>query len=503
MKNIYTTIAAIVLTVVVMYGQNQEYKGQINVEPVAFEQFGDSLFVKIKYNFDGVKISPRMQIQFTPSIVAMGHTQDLPSVVVMGRNSYNIYRRELALMSKKERSDYNANPPYAVVKGYNKRHREVVDCNLRIPYALWMSNSRLDMQEYVSGCGSKPRMLAMSQLVNALRLDVPYQVIPYLTYVQPAVEAVKIREVEAEAFLDFVVNKIDIRPDYMNNPRELAKITDMIKMAEDDPALTVRSISVIGYASPEGSYGGNQKLSEGRASALVNYLVPRFDFSRKYYKVVFGGENWAGLEKMIEASDMEYKAEVLNIIRTVPVEIDVVKDMSRKKALMIFNGGKPYLYMLKEFYPSLRKAICKVEYQVKGFDVVEAAELIKLRPQNLSLNEMYLVANTYELGSEEFVDVFETAVRMFPLDETANLNAAAAALSRRDINSAEKYLAKVKTSSPEYDNAMGVLNMLKGDYDQAETYLKSALSQGIEAAKSNLAEIQKEREDLNRYQNRE
>jgi hypothetical protein len=37
---------------------------------------------------------------------------------------------------------------------------------------------------------------------------------------------------------------------------------------------------------------------------------------------------------------------------------------------------------------------------------------------------MYLVAQTYEPGSPEFNEVFDIAVRLFPDDETANLNAA-------------------------------------------------------------------------------
>ena len=42
-------------------------------------------------------------------------------------------------------------------------------------------------------------------------------------YKRQVVEQVKQRDVQAECFLDFEVNKVDIRPEYMNNPQELAK----------------------------------------------------------------------------------------------------------------------------------------------------------------------------------------------------------------------------------------------------------------------------------------
>ena len=66
---------------------------------------------------------------------------------------------------------------------------------------------------------------------------------------------------------------------------------------------------------------------------------------------------------------------------------------------MQLRGGVPYRYMLKYIFPSLRVAICKVNYEIKNFNLDEAKEIIKTRPQNLSLNEMFMVANSYPKGS--------------------------------------------------------------------------------------------------------
>lgn len=81
----------------------------------------------------------------------------------------------------------------------------------------------------------------------------------------------------------------------------------MLAEVKNDTAITIRGISVIGYASPEGSVLFNKQLSEGRAKALVNYLLPRFPFSKELYKVEYGGENWEGLRKMVARSDMKAK----------------------------------------------------------------------------------------------------------------------------------------------------------------------------------------------------
>ena len=123
---------------------------------------------------------------------------------------------------------------------------------------------------------------------------------------------------------------------------------------------------------------------------------------------------------------------------------------------------------------------------------------MKVLAQNLSLNEMYLVANTYPNGSKEFINVFETAVRLFPEDDIAKLNAAVAALSCRDIETAERYLDQVKHRElPEYANAAGVLALLKDDYESARKYLQIAVDAGLEVAGKNLEELEKrEQTDL-------
>lgn len=149
--------------------------------------------------------------------------------------------------------------------------------------------------------------------------------------------------------------------------------------------------------------------------------------ARNQYQTIFGGENWDGLVKALEAGDMDYKEEVLAIIDNYPLETE------RKAKLKQLQSGMPYQYLLRNVYPRLRVAVCKVNFNVKNFDVEEAKEVIKTRPQNLSLNEMFMVANSYPAGSHEFVDVFEVAVRMYPENEIANMNAAAAAILRKDL----------------------------------------------------------------------
>ncbi|MBQ8501755.1 MAG: hypothetical protein IJ494_05580, partial [Bacteroides sp.] len=113
------------------------------------------------------------------------------------------------------------------------------------------------------------------------------------------------------------------------------------------------------------------------------------------------------------------------------------------------------------------------------------------------LQELYLVANSYEPGSEDYNETFETMVRLYPDDTVANLNAANAAMNRGDLDRAAKYLNKAGDGA-EAVYARGVLAGLQGDYETAEQHLTAASKQGIEAAAAALLQLQplKEKQQL-------
>lgn len=489
---IVLVLAALCLNTEEAFAQNRSYCGDIGIEPVRLEQSGDFLYIDMNFILKDVKVRTAHGVDFIPQLVAPANTYNLPKVSVKGKDEYLAYERRLSLMSAKEKRKHVA--PYLVKKS-NKRTNDTIRYRYVLPYESWMADAKLNVQRDECGCGESTLMSVQPVIdqVTLERILSPYIVNPHFAYVEPKVEVVKSREIQAECFLDFEVNKINIRPEYMNNPRELAKIRVMIDDLKLDPSIKVNRLDIIGYASPEGTLATNKRLSEGRAMALRDYLASRYDFPRNQYHIIFGGENWDGLIDALETLDMDYKNEVLDIIQDIPIE------KGRETKLMQLRGGVPYRYLLKNVFPSLRVAICKVNYDIKNFNVDEAKEVIKKRPQNLSLNEMFLVANTYPKGSQEFIDVFETAVRMYPDSEIANMNAATAALSRNDLISAERYLKKMESQEywPEYNNAMGILTLLKGDYELAEEYLNKARELGLDVATDNLEELAKKKANMN------
>ena len=100
-------------------------------------------------------------------------------------------------------------------------------------------------------------------------------------------------------------------------------------------------------------------------------------------------------------------------------------DPDRKEWLIKSSYRDEYDFLLKNCYPALRHSDYYIGYNIRTYtDVEEIKRVFVENPQKLSLNEFYLLAQAYEPGSDELNYVFETAVKIYPDDEVANLNAA-------------------------------------------------------------------------------
>jgi hypothetical protein len=130
----------------------------------------------------------------------------------------------------------------------------------------------------------------------------------------------------------------------------------------------------------------------------------------------------------------------------------------------------------------LRHSDYKVEYVIRDFtDLKQIEQIMAKNPRKLSLNEFYLLAQSYEPGSQKLNELYEVAVSVYPDDAVANLNAANAAMQKGDKAAAEKHLAKAGDSA-EADYARGVLAAMQDDVVKAEAYMQKAQAAGLKQA---------------------
>ena len=446
------------------------------------KQQGDSLIVDMDIDMSKLDLSTNFAQILTPVIASANEEIELPKVMIQGTTRNKAFIRELEL-DDKAYAEFENNLPYAIVKPTGK-----LNYHMAVPFEPWMNDASLDIEEDLCGCGNNTK-IARSRIFDGLTKDVIadplYMMRPALAYIQPEVEVIKKRLEIGNAYLDFPRGKNEIYPNFGNNPVELAKIDKMIRTISTNKDITVQNVYIVGYASPESSVKFNTDLSRARSESLMRYLMNNSSISSSLYETRTGGEDWDGFRKLLEAYPISNKSEIFHIMNSI-YDLD-----AREKAISRVGGGQPYKIIYDEIYPRLRRVVCEVNYTVKDFSLEEAKENLELAPHLLSLNEMYIVANTYEVGSPEFLRVFEIAREEFPDDQVANLNGAAAALSKNQLKDVEGYLKLSDPSTPEYINNMGVFHMLKGNYAEAEKFLKRAENEGVKEATVNLRELRK------------
>lgn len=427
-------------------------ESSLQVQNVKTVKSGQNLDVSMDLNYTGFPIKSNQELKVTPVLRSGANVCELPSAIFAGHNRYNYYLRNEDNVMNLYHAGKKAMAPYSV----------------QVPFQPWMNNCELIMAYQVNACCGNTAAAFETPIQNVRFTPPSYE--PVFAYIEPVAEKVKIRNVKGTAYIDFVVNRTEINPEYRRNKSELAKITNTINLVKDDPDVTLKSMAIKGYASPEGPYENNVRLAKGRTEALEAYVQNVYKFPDGFITTSSDPANFAGLKAYLDTNSVAEKAGILDILAS-----DLEPFAKNKKIQTTYP--QEYAWLLKNVYPSLRKSDYTVEYSVRSYtDVAEIIEVMKKAPQKLSLHEFYLAAQSMKPGTDEYNQVFDIAVRMFPDDPVANLNAANSAMQRGDLTSAARFLKKAGNGN-EARYASAVLSALNKDYDTAIRIMQSLQSQ--------------------------
>lgn len=465
------------------FAQSSHLQG-IEVENQKVSAKAGKLDVAMDILLDGVELKSNDKIILTP--VLKSNTEEtaleLPVVIVAGKKRNKILKREQKL--------HNFNEPESGLQSivrYNQDEAQQIAYSAEIPLAQWMRDASLSLKEERSGCADCNK--DNNSLLLASHVLDPEAAPAYkLTYIMPKTEVKTLNDRHTATF-NYVVDRYELVRNYKNNADKFEEVDKIINDIQNNPDFKITEFEIAGYASPEATVEHNRVLAENRANSFANYLVSRFGIERDKFKVQSFGEDWDGLRKAVVSSTLSDKEEVLKIID------NVSNPDARDAELKKLSGGETYRKLLQAYYPSLRRTEYVIAYNVRPFNVEEARQVIKTNPRLLSLNEMYLVAESYPKESKEFKEVFDIATRLYPDSDIAILNSAAADVENGNVEAAIERMLKISGNAKVWNN-LGVGYARKGNLEKAKEYLEKALSEGSAEAKHNIEELAK----TNRYQ---
>lgn len=371
----------------------------IRISPQELSVRNDSLQISLEMDLNDVHVDNLTSVSFTLILQAVNKqvtAMELPPVIITGSKRFRFERRERALASGEI-----AAIPYLVLIDNHKTVSKNINYRISIPYASWMQSARLLLRQEVKDCCDL-QLLGVDTLVQRIALKglpehrpVPVpdtgsqENRPLLTDKiptnadnvsliinsdKPSVSAIpcqareqekapekparKIRGTESLVlYFDYPIGKDDIHPNFKNNRYEIDKIARLIAPLEREDFVSVRSIRICGYSSPDGNYVDNERLAEARSRFFSIYLRNMYGIPRGLVEVSSVAEDWEGLVDLLEQDDPPYREAALRVISRYGVF------NGREKYLMELQGGVPYKDMLKHFFPRLRRIEVIVRYE--------------------------------------------------------------------------------------------------------------------------------------------
>lgn len=435
----------------------------------------DSLYV-MSMNVNPSAVSPgrNREIMFTPVIRSASGADSIvmPTVVVAGRNRYYSHLRHDDL----DDGD-------VLLRGGSK---QLYSYSFTTPWLPWMNQSEVSFTTTCATCCDAPVVLAETPAVRH-NFAPPTPEYPIMTVALTGDSAVTV-EAKGSAFVDFVVNRTELRPDYRNNRAEIEKILRSIDLVANDPDAVISGITISGYASPEGPYLNNVRLAMGRTNTLRDYV--KAECVRRGYSLdpeVIGfdyvPEDWQGLIDWLESHEIDNRDAILAIAR------DVTLDPDPRNTKIQKLYPKQYKYLLREVYPALRHSDYTIRYTIKtDIDVARLKEMLEVTPERLRPVDFYLVAKTYPEGSADYDRVMLKAVEIYPNDVEANINAANIHMRRGDMEAAAPFVGKVGMSA-EGLFTKAVYAARQGDLNRAQALLQESANQGYAPAVDFLAHV--------------
>ena len=158
--------------------------------------------------------------------------------------------------------------------------------------------------------------------------------------------------------INFVLGKAKVDENDAESVQNIQSIKQKIQAIVNNEFATLKSIEIVGYASPEGSYKQNLSLAKARTDLILKELAASLDPSvAKFVDLTSESvvEPWSKVATMLRETDPELAAYIDDLVYKYADTHDKIIPHMR-------NHKKYRTFLLKEILPSLRKVEYTLNY---------------------------------------------------------------------------------------------------------------------------------------------
>lgn len=290
----------------------------------------------------------------------------------------------------------------------------------------------------------------------------------------------RVNEFTQNASINYLKGKSDVRSAELAD-EDMKALATWLKEVEKNDRIVIKSINVVGYASPEGEEDKNNSLSNTRsetgktATTGIAKKAGNTAAQGEVYSLNGRGEDYEGFKKELAKSDMNEDEKNL-VIRV----LEMHKDPATRETEMR-NMGKTFSYLDKNVFPKLRRSEINVVYDKTGYTDEELKTISTTNPDTLTLEEMLFAATlTEDLDTK--LSIYKAAERKFPNDHRAFNNAGGVYYLQGKMAEAKTEFEKANNIK---DNAiaknnLGAIAGASGDFVKAKQLLTQGKGSGAE-----------------------
>lgn len=437
------------------------------VTPNPLEVKGDSITITMSANIPAKSFNPKANVQFQPYLKTAKGDVQLKAVTLGGEKvtesvDFKIDSKTGGKITYTEKIPYNADLKRATL----------------YPSFAVKINGNYQTLEAIKGASFADKVLAEGTITTALLVkagETPlFDNTPYTS--SSATKSVNI-------YFPLDVDKFNINFKSGKDISNKKQIEALKKALKSDKNWVVKGLAINGFASPEGESQRNSGLSQGRANSTFSYLkkeLKKLGFTEVNDQNLSMGstlaEDWAGLAKLVEASNLSDKAAIVNIINN-----PSVSDLE-KEGLIRRDHAKSWEKIKTGLLPKLRRS----ELVVTGQTPLKTdAELLAMtNTDSLSDVELLHLASVTTDAAKR-ADLYNKFIAKYPNDWRGYNNLGAIYLSSGDYAKAEAQLNRANELSPENGTVLANLGAAvknNGDIKRAESLYKQAEAKGADVS---------------------
>ncbi len=284
----------------------------------------------------------------------------------------------------------------------------------------------------------------------------------------------RVTQQKQEANIKFLVNQANIRKSELQSNSVKDFVEMLKKINADKERLNIQNVEIQAYASPEGGFDFNNKLSAKRQDVTEGYVNEQL----KATKVETGidahytAQDWEGFKQLVAVSNIQDKDVIIRVL-------EMYKDPEEREK-QIRNMSAGFQELAQGILPELRRSRMIINYETIGRSDEEILKQYNADASALNIEELLYAATLVETNAEKTA-IYKKAASLYKNDARAVNNLASMAMIDGDTDAAKQYLAKAISIDPKQAQAYanrGLLNLVDGDIDAAETDIAKASTLG-------------------------